>query len=226
MTHTEKVHVIFGAIAALVGLLGLWSTWRPDSRARYAWPVLTFLIGFFLFIPVEAQTRTYQPLGWWETLGSFVPEHPETWLSDWPRYLTHRHVIQHKVGSFLVMLCGAVELARARGRLSAPAWGWLFPSLMLAVALAFGLHGGSAEHLPNRVEQLHHQVLGVLLTVAAISVFLVRAGRLQGVFWRGAWAGLVLVVGLDIALLYRLSPAERNASAEGHHHESTGPGMR
>lgn len=225
MTHTEKVHVIFGLVAVVTGLFGLWASLFPESRARLVWPVLAFLVGFFLFIPVEAQTRTYQELGWWETLRSFIPEHPATWPQDWLRYLNHWHVVQHKVGSLLMMIAGAVEFGRARGRLTTPGWAWVFPGLLMGVALAFGLHGGSAEHLPNRTEQVHHQILGAAFAIAAVSLLLTRTGRLRHPFWKGLWAILVLVVGLDIAFFYRLTPSER-ITTEEHHHASADPGMR
>jgi hypothetical protein len=225
MTHTEKVHVFFGLVAVVTGALALWSIHHPESRTRFAWPILAFLIGFFLFIPVEAQTRTYEELGWWETLRSVVPQQPSTWLSDWFRYLTHWHVIQHKVGSFLLMVVGVVEFQRARGRLAGTGWAWIFPVLLMGVALSFGVHGGTAEHLPNRVEQIHHRVMGAAFAVAAVSLLLVRTGRLQAPFWRQLWAILVVVVGLDVALLYRLTPSERQSSEE-HHHASADPGMR
>lgn len=225
MTHTEKVHVLFGLVAIVTGFLALWSSYHPESRARLGWPILAFLIGFFLFIPVEAQTRTYEHVGWWETLRSFVPQHPETWVSDWLSYCSRRHVVQHKIGSFLMMVVGVVEFRRARGRLRAQGWAWIFPTLLMGIAFSFGVHGGSGEHLPNRVEQVHHRVLGVAFAVAAASLLLVRTGRLRGAFWQGLWAVLVIVVGLDIALLYRLSPSERHTSEE-HRHGSVDPGMR
>lgn len=224
MTHTEKVHVIFGIVAAVVGLLALWETYRPTSAARLVWPVLTFLIGLCLFIPVEAQTRTYREVGWWETLLSVVPQHPLTWVRDWLRYLPQRHVIQHKLGALCIMGVGLIELFRARGRLAGPAGRWALPALLLGTGIAFGVHGGTAAHLSHRTEQLHHHVLGVALTMAAASLALVRTGRVRGRGWEGAWAGLVLAVGLDIALFYRLTSAER--ITEVYHHESADPGMR
>jgi cytochrome bd-type quinol oxidase subunit 2 len=133
--------------------------------------------------------------------------------------------VQHKIGSFLMMVVGVVEFSRANGRLRAQGWAWIFPTLLMGIAVSFGIHGGSVEHLPNRVEQVHHRVLGIAFAVAAVSLLLVRTGRLHGTFWQALWAMLVLVVGLDIALFYRLSPSERQTSEE-HHHASVDPGMR
>ena len=224
MTHTERVHVIFGVVVAVTGALALWSTARPRSPARLVWPVLAFLMGFFLFIPVEAQTRTYQELGWWATLRSVIPSDPGHWLRDWLRYVDEWHVIQHKLGSLCIMAVGVIEWARARGRLGARAWGAALPLLLLGTGLAFGLHGGTEGHLLHRTEQWHHHFAGVLLTLAAVALLVARARRLRHPAWAALWAALVLVVGLDIALFYRLTPEER--ATGGHRHESVGPGMR
>jgi hypothetical protein len=214
---------MFGIVAALVGALALWGTYRPVSLARLTWPVLTFLIGFCLFVPVEAQSRTYQVTGWWDTFVSVVPQHPLTWVRDWLHYLTQRHVIQHKVGALCIMAVGVIEHLRARGRLAGLGWQLALPALMFGTAIAFGVHGGTAAHLSHRTEQIHHHVLGVALVVAAVSLALARTGMLRARAWEGVWAVLVLVVGLDIALFYRLTSTERT---EVHHHESSDPGMR
>lgn len=224
MTHTERVHVLFGLVAAVVGGLALRGCYRPAGWARLAWPVLAFLIGVCLFIPVEAQSRTYQPTGWWETLVSVVPQHPRTWAGDWLRYLPQRHVVQHKLGALGIMAVGGVEWLRARGRLAGSAGRWALPALLLAVAIAFGVHGGSPAHLSHPSELLHHHILGLALAAGAVSAALVRAGLLPARPYEAVWPALVLIVGLDVALFYRLSPTERMAG--GHHHESADPGMR
>lgn len=224
MTHTEKVHVILGSAAALAGTLALWQIYRPNSRARLYWPVLAFLIGFFLFVPVEARSRTYQEVGWWGVLLSAVPEHPTTWLRDWLFYLPQRHVIQHKIGALCIMAIGVIEFRRGQGGLCGQTLGLALPALLLGTAIAFGVHGGTALHLTHPVEQIHHRVLGAAFAAAAISLAMSRIGRLRAHFWKGLWAALVLAVGLDIAVFYRLRPTERNK--EIYHHESAGPGMR
>jgi uncharacterized membrane protein HdeD (DUF308 family) len=211
VTHTEKVHVIFGLLAAVTGALALWSAYHPTRWARLIWPWLTFFIGFFLFIPVEAQTRTYVEVGWWDTLMSAVPDNADYWISNWFRYLNQWHVVQHKVGGFLIMAAGVIEFRRARGRLAAPAWGWAFPVLLLGIAVAFGIHGGSTEHLPHLSEQVHHQIFGVALGLAGVALGLVNSDRLKHPGWKGLWAILVMVVGLDMAFFYRLRPEERVA---------------
>jgi hypothetical protein len=220
MTQTEWVHVLFGMGIALIGALALWGLYRPHSPARQAWPVLAFLIGFFLFIPVEAGTRTYDHSTWWETLWRWVPEHPATWAADWLDKARQPHAMQHKIGATFAMVAGVVEFLRARGRLAGRAWGFVFPALVIGVAIAFGVHGGTAAHLSHRSELVHHQLMGVLFAVAGVSLALVRAGRLTAPAWKGLWAALVLLVGLDITFLYRIPPEDLEKG--GHHHESAG----
>src|SRR5262249_1099797 len=173
--------------------------------------------------PVESHSRTYQEVSWFGTIISPVPEHPATWVRDWFKYLNHWHVIQHKVGSFLMMVAGVVEFQRARGQLRGTAWGLVLPGLLLGVAIAFGIHGGSAEHLPFRTEQFHHHIIGIALLIAAVSLALVRTGHLRHLVWQHLWAVLILCIGLDITLFYRLTPAER--AMEAHHHMEKGAEM-
>jgi len=220
VTHTEKAHLLFGVGLALIGGCALCAAWWPASGARLVWPVLAFLLGAVLFVPVETQGRTYDAMGWWDVLWSFIPDTPSRWLPDWIAMTGKRHVWQHKVGAFLAMAAGVIEFMRARGKLSAGAWGFVLPALTVAIGLAFGIHGGNPAHLSHRVEQFHHQVLGLSFVVAGASLALVQAGRLHGPWWRGLWAMLVLVVGVDVALFYRLSPQERRQ--EVHQHESPG----
>lgn len=224
MTHTEKVHVIFGTMAALAGLLAVWSSYRPRSPARLCWPVIAFIIGFLLFIPVEAQTRTYQEVGWWDTLLSAVPENPSYWLDNWFDKLSQWHVVQHKIGGLLIMAVGVIEWRRARGRLERSIWGQLLPVLLVGIGLAFGVHGGGAAHLPNRAEQVHHWAFGAGFVAGGVGLFLSQRGTLRGPHWRALWAAMVVAVGLDIAFFYRLTPAERERG--GHLHASAGSRLR
>jgi len=224
VTHTEKVHVVFGILAAVTGGLALWHAFRPRSRAGLVWPILAFLIGFFLFIPVEAQSRTYLEVGWRDALLSAVPEHPATWMRDWFHYLPQRHVIQHKIGAVFIMAIGVIEFGRAQGRLAGDVWGLMLPSLLLGIAISFGAHGGTAAHLSHRIEQVHHQVLGLAFAGSAVTLAVARTGRRHGWLWDGIWAAIVLAIGVALAISYRLTPADR--SREAHHHESTDSGLR
>lgn len=224
MTHTEKVHVIFGLLGALAGGLAWWSCYHPGSRARLVWAALAFLIGFFLFIPVEAQTRTYKPVGWLDTLLSAIPESPQYWLGNWFSKLSQWHVLQHKIGGLLIMVVGVVEWRRGRGRPLGRVWDHALPLLLVGIGLSFGVHGGIEGHLQFRVERVHHWIFGAAFIAAGVTLLLAQTGRLQRPIWRAAWAILIVAVSLNIAFFYRLDPSARGT--EIHHHEGTGPGMR
>lgn len=215
MTHTERVHVLFGSGLVLMSLLALWAVRRPAGVAASAWPALAFLIGLFLFIPVESQTRTYATLGWADFLRTIAPDDPGHWLGDWLRRAGAAHVIQHKIGGIAAMLAGVGELGLARGWLRAPGWRLLLPACLVCVGLAFGIHGGSSHHLPFRMEQLQHRLMGLGLVAAGVSVGLQRAGVLRHQGWALVWPVLGLAVGLNLALFYRLPPGTAGHGTHG-----------
>ena len=214
MTHTEWVHVAFGTGVALMSALALWGARHPRSPAATVWPLIAFLIGVILFIPVESHTRTYVALSLTEVIPLIIPDDPANWVADWIRRTTTAHVIQHKIGGFAAMVAGGVETARARGRLRTSRWAQVLPACLICAGLAFGIHGGSASHLPFRMEQVQHQVLGVGLVAAGLLLGLHRAGVLRNPAWGMAWAWLGLAVGLNLALFYRLPPGAAQTSAE------------
>lgn len=223
MIHTEKVHVMFGLLAAVGGACGLRAVFRAGSPTRLVWPALAVLVGVFLFIPVEGHTLTYQQVGWWDTIVSAIPTDRANWIPNWIATLSVRHVLQHKIGGLCIIVMGVVEYQRGRERLMAQGWGMVLPVMLIGAGLAFGIHGGSAEHLPSRGEQVHHWLFGAAFVAAGSSLGLARSGVLRGRMWHGLWALLVLLVGLQIALLYRVAPP---TETEEHQHESTGPGQR
>ena len=206
MTHTERAHVLFGVGLALLGMLAILAERRHSRPAATLWPVIALLIGLLLFIPVEAQTRTYTQVGWLELLRTIAPDSPATWIRDWLAKAHAPHVIQHKVGGLAAMLAGAVELALARGWLRASGWRAVLPACLVVVGLAFGVHGGTSHHLPFHMEQAQHHLLGVGLVTAGGTLALSRAGVLRHPSWAMVWPTLALLAGLNLALFYRLPP--------------------
>lgn len=206
MTHTERVHVLFGAGVVLMALLAIRAEWRPTGPAAIAWPSLALTIGFLLFIPVEAQTRTYAVLGWADVLRTLVPDHPARWIEDWLATARATHALQHKVGALAAMVAGAAELARARGALIHPRWRYVLPASLLVVAASFGIHGGTAHHLPFAMEQRQHHFMGAGFALGGLSAGLHRAGILPHRGWALVWPTLALLAGLGLVLFYRLPP--------------------
>lgn len=220
MTHTEWVHVLFGIGLVLMSVLAIRAEWRPDGVAASAWPVLAILIGLLLFVPVEAHTRTYVVLGWTDVLRTLVPDRPAHWLGDWLVAAHPTFVLQHKIGGAAAMVLGGVELARARGFLPDPRWRHMLPACILVAAVSFGLHGGTAHHLPFASEQRQHHVMGAAFALSGLSVGLHRAGILPHRRWALVWPVLALLAGISLVLFYRLPPG-----AAGHPMRSALPGV-
>lgn len=206
MVHTEEVHIYFGIGLALMGGLALVASRRPPGLAATLWPIVAFLLGLLLFIPVEAHTRTYTNIGWWATFKSAVPQSPSHWLRDWWKDVQSVHAVQHKLGGLLTMCAGVVELGRTRGWLTAPAWGRLLPWLLIVIGLAFGIHGGTMAHLPLVQERVHHWIMGAGFVVGGTLLALHQSGVLPGARWGRMWAVIALLVGIEIALFYRIPP--------------------
>ena len=206
MTHTEWVHVLFGIGLVLMALLAIRAEYRPGGVADSVWPSLAILIGLLLFVPVEAHTRTYMVLGWTDVLRTLVPDRPSHWLGDWFVAVRPAFVVQHKIGGAAAMLLGSVELGRARGFFSDPRWRHVLPVCILVAAASFGLHGGTAHHLPFATEQREHHVMGVAFALSGLSVGLHRAGILPHRRWALVWPVLALCAGISLVLFYRLPP--------------------
>ena len=221
MVHTEKVHMMFGILAAMGGAGALWATMRPSSWLRYAWPLVALLVGVFLFIPVEGHTLTYTTTGWWETIASAIPVDRKGWVANWASSLSVIHVLQHKLGAACIIAMATIELARAGGRLQARPWSLALPVLLAGCGLAFGIHGGSDDHLPTQAERIHHWLFGAAFVAGGVSLALARLRVLRHRAWQGAWAACVLLVGLDIALFYRLDRIP--PPTEGHSHAGPRP---
>src|SRR5260370_2842576 len=123
-----------------MGALAWWSQWRPDSAARLIWPSLCFMIGLFVFVPVDVGTGQYRPAGAWETFVSVVPDSAAYWVQRWVRPLGQLHVVQHKLSGLLAMVLGVIEYGRASGRLTRPVLRQVLPGVSIAARLALSIH--------------------------------------------------------------------------------------
>jgi hypothetical protein len=200
MTHTEHVHLLFGIGLAMAGALWLGAQVYPAGPLRFAWPLLLFLVGLFLVIPTETQERTYTQVGAWDTFLSVFPHSLTTWLAT----VQQGHVIQHKAAGVSALLAGLIEEGRALGWLAATRGRLALPLLAVVAGLAVGVHGGTHQHLPHAVEQLHHWILGGALVLGGVvhgvaSTRLPRRATLLHVL-----PTLLLIAGLDLAFFYRI----------------------
>lgn len=200
MTHTEYVHILFGVGLILGGASWLGAQRVPASPLRFVWPLLVFLVGLFLVIPTETQERTYTRVGLWDTFLSVFPDSLDVWLAT----VRKGHVLQHKAAGVCAMLAGGIEGLRGAGRLQGAHWRWAMPLLAVGAGLAIGIHGGTHTHLPRVAEQAHHWVLGGALVLGGLAHALATVGRPPRPVLQQVLPVLMIVAGLDLALLYRL----------------------
>ncbi len=200
MNKAEIEHALFGIGIIAMALTALWAWHRPRSPACFLWPVFAALIGANLLFPAETGVGHYEPAGWWQTIRDLYPVDIEAWLAA----LSQFHVIQHKSAGMLTLFIAGVEFGRSAGALKASFWGRLLPYFSIAIGLVISIHGGTAEHLPNPREQLHHWIFGICFVSGGTLLALHQGGRIASTRWRDGWAILVLVAGVDLAFFYSL----------------------
>ena len=200
MTHTEHVHLLFGTGLVMTGVLWLGALARPAGPLRYGWPILLFLLGLFLVIPTETQERTYMQVGAWDTFLSVFPNSLTVWLET----VQKPHVVQHKAAGVCAMFAGGIEWSRLRGWLPSPGWRWALPFLAVSAGLAIGVHGGTHQHLPRGVEQLHHWIMGGAFVLGGVVHGVASASDPERPLWQSVLPLLVLIAGLDLAFFYRI----------------------
>jgi hypothetical protein len=200
MSHTEHVHILFGIGLTLTGALWLGGQTPVGHRLRYVWPLILVAVGVFLVIPTETQERTYVPVDAWNTFLSVFPNSLSVWLTTVQKV----HVIQHKVSGLCAIVAGAIEEGRACGWLTTSRWHWALPLLTIAAGLAIGIHGGTHRHLPRVVEQAHHWIMGGAFVLGGVAQGIAVGYRRDHPGLRRVLPALVLLAGLDLALLYRL----------------------
>jgi hypothetical protein len=200
VTRLEISHVYEGLVMVVIGATALWAARRPASRARFAWPVMGIILAFILFLPAESPMTTHERAGWAQTLRDVFRVNWTAWFAS----LQHPEVVVHKIGSALIVGGCLVELARGGGTLQGSAYGAALPLVLTAIALLMTLGHASSGHAAAGV-QLHHWVLGACLIAGAALLAIHRVGAARQASARDAWAILLMVAGLDWALLLPLT---------------------
>lgn len=190
--ESEFNHHLAGFLVALAGLLvlahgAMLRSWPP---IRYAWPICFLLAG--LFVLIFSDTELW-PFG------------PQAWLTG---LATQGEVLQHKTFAAILLSLGAIELQRARGRLTAGWIGWIFPVLVtIASALLFfhehraGMEG--ADHIERmaRIQSEHASYAAAGFGIALSKGLSEMKFPWQFVFAR-LWPALMILLGI-LLMLYQ-----------------------
>jgi copper resistance protein D len=183
---SELRHHLAGWFVVLAGVFllaepTLRKRWPPS---RYAWPLCFLICGLFLLVFSDEELW---PLG------------PVSWVYG----LTHTpEDLQHKIFAVILIVLGAIELQRARGRL-ASAWSAVaFPILALVGSIMlvvhqheFGMSEGNSMALMERVQAQH-----VNLAIAGGGIAIGKGlseipTKWQAIFQR-CWPVLLFVLGV------------------------------
>ncbi len=133
---------------------------------------------------------------------------------------------QHQIQGGLMIAVAAVELARARKRLTHRAWGALLPIAIIAVGVMFMLHSqhGGGDML---LQITQHRILGATLILTGLVQAIDSLALARGNWAAAGWPLLVLAVSLQLFLYVEggapaareggtpAAPAERGGH-EGH----------
>ena len=185
--ESEFNHHLAGFFVLIAGIFILAEAWmkKPVPTLHYLWPACFLASG--LFVLVYSDTELW-PFGY------------KPWFQG---VISNPEVIQHKVFSILLLGLGFIELARARGRLTALWSAWVFPVVAVtgSVMLLFHSHGGHMMHTPDHMavmERIKSEHLSYSLAGFGIGLSKGLAevpNRWQTIFAK-VWPSLMIALGI------------------------------
>lgn len=182
LSHTSEemrqlsnlVHIIEGALFAIVGLLALLGNFGAFTRASSAWPVLVLVSGMLLLLLL-------------------YPRHP---VSEWGLIWRDAQQREHTIIAAAVAIAGVAEFLSSAN----PVLRYVWPAAIILTGGLFFFHAqhGTSESAARAVRQ--HRVLGVTLILAALLNFVeIGSGtRSAAILWP-----VVLLIAAVQLLLYR-----------------------
>ena len=190
VAYSEFNHRFAGLFVLLFGLaeLGHALRYRVPFWTRLVLPSALGVIGAYLLIWSDHEAW---PVGSLSFAQTFFGQDPE--------------IIQHKFYGVFGTTAAASETFRRVGWAQHPAWAapLVFLGLVGALLLFFHSHG---NHPANHAIELHHTLLGSLGVGAAISNAMVSwaSGTSSHAVrsWEVAWAGFVIVMGIQLLLYF------------------------
>jgi hypothetical protein len=188
IAYSEFNHHLAGLFILAIGL--------SEVRQALGWPALAwtrFLLpgaftvgGFFLLIWSDHDSW---PIGSLTFSQSFSGHDPE--------------ILQHKAYGLLAFGVGVIEFFRRLGWFAHAAW--IVPLPLFAIVGGLMLFGHSHGDHPGASKiAVHHAIMGTMAITAGssklISAWRVRQLVGERSYWELTWAGLVLVIGLQLLI--------------------------
>jgi hypothetical protein len=175
----EHVHWLFATGFLFLGLLLLAEAivgrevWRRRRWRAYLWPSILFGLGVFM----------------WPVMVFFTS--------------STIHMVAHSVWAQVMMLAGAAELGRVRGKLKSEWWGLCVPLMLAVSGLAFLIHETN-PWLYSRSAFVHH-VCGWALLVGALFP-LGAAFKPRSLGFNAGYALVVIAVAVVLFSVRDVSP--------------------
>jgi len=186
--YSEFNHRFAGLFVLLFGLAELGHALRYPVPvwSRFVLPAALAVIGGFLLVWSDHEAWPIGSLSFIQTFSGHDPE-----------------ILQHKFYGVFAATAAVSETLRRVGWARHPAWAapLVFFGLTGALLLFVHSHG---DHPANSMIALHHTLLGSLGVGAAVSTAMVSwtsgASRHPGKNWELAWAGFVILIGIQLLL--------------------------
>jgi len=188
--ESEFNHHLAGFFLVVAGLLILAEvSFRGRlSIAKYAWPICFLLSGVFVLVFSDTELWPFGPKSWIQGM------------------LSNHEVMQHKTFAVLLLVLGAIELARARGTLTAVWSAWVFPAFAVvgSILLLFhshdaGMHGPNHMVTMERIQLQHFSYSGTGFGIGLSKGLAEVHNRWQPVFAR-VYPALMVALGVLLML--------------------------
>ena len=190
IAYSEFNHRFVGLFVLLFGLSELGHALRYSLPVwtRFVLPGALSVIGAYLLVWSDHEAWPIGPLSFLQTFSGQDPE-----------------ILQHKFYGVFSSTAAVSEMLRRTGWARHPAW--VVPLFFLGMGGALLLFVHSHGHHPeNHMITLHHALLGTLGVGAAVSSAMVAwmsscsPQRMEK--WELAWAGFVIVMGLQLLVYF------------------------
>ena len=184
--ESEFNHHLAGFFVAVAGIFVLFQSnlARRWPSVKYVWPACFLVAGIFLLVWSDTELWPFGHRQWLEALQN------------------NREVLQHKTFAILLLLLGAIEFQRVRGKLLAAWSGWVFPLVAIcgSILLIFHQHEGGmvGEHHMETMARIQSQHLSY--TACGIGIGLTKGlselERLRAGFFAKLWPLFLVTLGV------------------------------
>ncbi len=187
--YSDRNHHLAGIFILLIGLTELWVALGIGLLAwsRFVLPMAMLGTGVYLLIWSDHDAWPIGSLSFTQTLLG----------GDW-------EILQHKTYAVLALCVGAIEGPRRLGRLRHVLWTVPFPAFAIVGGLMLFLHSHGVHPSAHKIA-LDHAIMGTMAVAAGFCKLVsertaTKSDAARSLRWDLAWAGFILLIGLQLLL--------------------------